>query len=105
MSLEDFEGWFRRESRNFHLYVDENAKGAIFDIEAILSEYHFAGLDERAVPQELAAAIRPFERAEKYLAASFPRQENRAVIGSRSSSGGAPPIPGNNATAGFNVAA
>ncbi len=62
LSAYDFERWFRRESRNFHAYPDEADRSAIFEIESVLSEYQFAGIDESSLASELAAAIRPFER-------------------------------------------
>jgi hypothetical protein len=59
--VEEFELWFRRASRNFHGYKDEQAKSAIFEVENVLSEYHCSSLDESSVAMELANAIRPFE--------------------------------------------
>jgi hypothetical protein len=61
VSLEDFERWFRNESRDFLAWGDSRLQRAVFAVEGVLSDYHFDGLEERHVPQELAAAIRPFD--------------------------------------------
>jgi hypothetical protein len=59
ISVDEFEEWFRFESRNFHVCSDRRLKSAIFEVEGVLSEYHFAALDEVSTAQQLAAAIRP----------------------------------------------
>jgi hypothetical protein len=61
LSIDEFERWLRRESRNFHAYPDKQAVAAIFEIESVLSEYH-AGLDDESTKRELKAVIRPFVR-------------------------------------------
>jgi hypothetical protein len=58
-SLDDFERWFRRESRNMHTASEEEL-AAVFAIESVLSEYRFAELDEDSVKSELVSAIFPF---------------------------------------------
>jgi hypothetical protein len=64
-SVDDFEEWFRIHSRNVHSWGDRLLLEVVFSIEAVLSEYHFADLDEDLVKQELANAIRPFERLKR----------------------------------------
>jgi hypothetical protein len=72
LGFDEFEEWFRSESRNVHLWGDERLNRAVFSIEAIFSEYHFADLDEDSAIQEMVNSVRPFERAhlEKYVAPS-----------------------------------
>jgi hypothetical protein len=64
-----FERWFRKASRNFHQLPSGQLKHAIFAIEAVFSEYHFANLEESALARELAEAIRPFCTIEPSYAA------------------------------------
>jgi hypothetical protein len=61
LSVDDFERWFRRASRNFHAYSDERHVSAIFEVESVLSLYRLGEIDEKLVAAELADAIRPFE--------------------------------------------
>lgn len=61
-SVEDFERWFRAESKNFHSWASEDLSKAIFEVESVLSEYHLAELRDDVAVKELANAIRPFER-------------------------------------------
>ena len=60
ISVSDFQRWFRWESRNVHLWGDISVKDAVFSVESVFSEYHFAGLDDDGLKQELDSAIRPF---------------------------------------------
>jgi hypothetical protein len=60
MSLDDFERWFRRSSRNVHDWGNPELIEAVLTLEAALSEYRFADLGETAIGKELAIAIRPF---------------------------------------------
>jgi hypothetical protein len=70
-SVADFEHWFRVESRDFHLWGDNDLRDVVFAVESVLSEYRFADLDEAGVAGELAKAIRPFGETRKI--AWFPR--------------------------------
>lgn len=58
--LEDFERWMRRESRDVHVWGSAGIVQAVLAIEAVLSEYHFADMDEAVASAEIVAAIRPF---------------------------------------------
>lgn len=40
--LEDFERWFRDETRSFHQWADPPTERLIFEVEGVLSEYHSA---------------------------------------------------------------
>ena len=62
LSISEFEDWFRAESRDFHLWDDPDLKDAVFAVEGILSEYHFAEMPEGRVVEEMANTLRPFER-------------------------------------------
>ncbi|HCC57743.1 MAG TPA: hypothetical protein DEQ47_10865 [Solibacterales bacterium] len=59
VSVYDFERWFRTESKDFHQWADARLKDAVFSIEAALSEYHFAELEESKLKVELSAAVCP----------------------------------------------
>jgi hypothetical protein len=60
MPIEEFERWFRRESRNVHAWGEAQLIQAVLSVEAVLSEYRFGDLDEDATQKELAVAVRPF---------------------------------------------
>ncbi len=60
LSVGDFLDWFRVSSRDFHIWGDDELQRAVFSVESVLSEYHFAGLDGSELKQELATAICPF---------------------------------------------
>ena len=88
-SLFDFERWFRLSSRDVHLWGSDQLIDAVFSIEAVFSEYHFADMEEPVVKQELENAIRPFERLKhlrdtKVVAASLNEasgvQSNQAIV-------------------------
>ena len=53
-SIFEFERWFRSESLNVHSWGSDQLIDAVFSIEAVLSEYHFADMEEPVVKQELA---------------------------------------------------
>lgn len=72
MSIEEFERWFRKGSRNFHACGDPNLIGAIFAVEAVLSEYRFAGMHESSARLELVNAVRPFEQPKVGPAVQLP---------------------------------
>ena len=59
-SIEDFERWLRRESRNVHSWGSESLVQAVLAVEAVLSECRFAGMQDAVAQQELANAVRPF---------------------------------------------
>jgi len=61
ISLEEFERWFRSESRDFLAWADARLQSEVFAVEGVLSDYRFDGLQESNVAGELAAAIRPFD--------------------------------------------
>lgn len=63
ISVEDFERWLRRASRNVHAWGSPKLLSAVLSVEAVLSDYRFSGLEESKVAEELANAIRPFEYA------------------------------------------
>lgn len=60
LSVEDFERWIRKESRNVHAWGNEDLIAAVMAVEAVLSEYRYAGMSPQNVVAELANAIRPF---------------------------------------------
>jgi hypothetical protein len=62
ISMGAFEDWFRAESRNVHLWGDESLNQAVFEIEDVLSQYHFENRRGQVLKQELANAARRFER-------------------------------------------
>ena len=97
LSVEEFERWFRRASRNFHAYPDESARTAIFEIENVLSGYH-EDLDETAARKELAEAIRPFETV-------VARMGQQAILATNYSGVPISMSSGNNNNVHFNVAA
>lgn len=106
ISLDEFEDWFRSNFRGSYQADDSDESRVTVAVESALSKFHFRGIAEDILRKDLVEAIRPFEDAELQLGAQlFPRQQNRAVIGSRSQIDVTLPTPGNNATAGFNVAA
>jgi hypothetical protein len=55
-----FERWFRKASRNFHLWADPPTRGAILAAESVLSEYYLNSFGDSALKQELDNATRPF---------------------------------------------
>ena len=59
-SVADFERWLRRDSRNVHAWGSEYLKQAVLAVEAVLSEFQFANMEEGAAKLELVKAIRPF---------------------------------------------
>jgi hypothetical protein len=79
ISVSDFQSWFRRESRNVHLWGDELLKEAVFSVESIFSEYHFADLDDAGLKRELASTIDPFVVARVTLAVSESVSESSPV--------------------------
>jgi len=60
VSVEEFERWFRRESRNVHAWGGEELIRAVLSVEAVLSEYRFGSMDEDTTQKELVNAILPF---------------------------------------------
>lgn len=97
ISVEDFRDWFRNASRNFHSWGDEQAKQIAFEIEGVLSEYHFSGLNDFAAIQALEDVVRPFVEPPEEIVSS-----NRAANTSD------PPFrypASGNTNIGFNVAA
>lgn len=59
-SIDDFEDWFRSESRDVHLWGDEGLNDFVFSVESAFSDYHFADLDESRLKEELARIASPF---------------------------------------------
>lgn len=57
ISIEEFERWLRKESRNFHASGDAVLVSAVLSVETVLSEYRFAEMTEAIAAQELANAI------------------------------------------------
>lgn len=91
LSLYEFEKWFRVSSRNFHTWADDRAKDMVYEIEHVLSDYHFDGLKEAQIPKELAAAILPFEsKARSYRATVAAVQVYSPVRGTTANSGKPP---------------
>lgn len=69
VSLNDFEDWFRDESRNVHLWGDEELNEFVDAVEALFSERYFEALADkdfrRILQQEARRFSRPFvQRAE-----------------------------------------
>lgn len=60
MAVESFERWLRNASRNVHAWGTADLIDAVLAVEAVLSEFHFDGLEEENVGEELDNAIRPF---------------------------------------------
>lgn len=60
MSVEEFERWFRRGSRDCHAWGDADFLSAALSVESVLSEYRFGNLEEDKVGLELENAVRPF---------------------------------------------
>jgi hypothetical protein len=60
MSVEDFERWLRKASRNVHAWGDAELVSAVLLVESVLSDFRFDGLEEDGVGKELAAALAPF---------------------------------------------
>jgi hypothetical protein len=60
MSIEEFERWLRKGSRNVHACGDDALVSAVLSVEAALSEYRFADMEEDKAKEELATVIRPF---------------------------------------------
>lgn len=77
MSVEDFEHWLRRESRNVHAWGKRELVDAVLSVEAVLSEYRFENLEENKVGEELENAIRPFAAAH---AISWKRPDSISVL-------------------------
>jgi hypothetical protein len=74
VSLEDFEDWFRDNTRNFHTWSDSFLIDLVFAIEAVFSEYHFDDLAEEETEKRLENTLRRFDRS----AASVFRVERKA---------------------------
>jgi hypothetical protein len=60
MSVEDFERWLRRRSRNVHAWGDAELVSAVLAVESVLSDFRFDGLAEEQVAEQLENAVRPF---------------------------------------------
>ena len=60
MHVDDFERWFRVQSRGAHLLADSRLLEEVFAIEAVLSEYHASDMADEIASRELVNAIRPF---------------------------------------------
>src|ERR1035438_6416349 len=69
LSLDDFEDWFRDHSRGSYGAGDARVNDAIVAVESALSKFHFQGISEPRLGQELAAAIRPFSEAPEMVRA------------------------------------
>jgi hypothetical protein len=101
LSLYDFERWFRERSRGFHAWSDEKAKSLVFAIEEVLGDFHFDGLAEDKVAQELTATISIFE-AQQGTQPQYLRQANIGANDSDDYVSMYLPASGNN-NIGFNV--
>lgn len=62
LSLNDFEDWFRDQSRNVHLWGDVALNEFVDAIEEAFSERHFEGLDEVGMRSKLQAEAERFAR-------------------------------------------
>jgi hypothetical protein len=62
VSVNDFEDWFRDESRDVHLWGDQNLNELVEAVEALFSERYFGGLDEKRLRQQLQEEARRFAR-------------------------------------------
>lgn len=58
ISLDDFEDWFRTNSRGAYSIPDVSEAAA--SVEAAFSKYYFQSIGEQQLSRELANAIRPF---------------------------------------------
>ena len=58
ISLDDFEEWFRTNSKGAYR-ASEDLSRAAASVEAAFSKYCFQGLDEQGLREELAEAVRP----------------------------------------------
>jgi hypothetical protein len=63
MSRDDFEDWFRTNARGSYRSADRRVREVYGAVEAAFSRYHFEGISEQELLQELANAIRPFAKA------------------------------------------
>lgn len=59
LPLDEFESWFRNESRNVH-DGPEDVLAVVFAVESVLSERRFAEMPDQSAKLELENAIRPF---------------------------------------------
>lgn len=59
-SFDDFEDWFRTNSRGAYRGGSSEVSGATVAVESAFSQYYFAGLDEPALKRELAKAVRAY---------------------------------------------
>ena len=76
LSLNAFEDWFRDQSRNAHLWGNENVNEFVDAVESVFSEKQFEKLSERDVrvklKQEAQRFASPFvSRAEQVVTASY----------------------------------
>jgi len=60
-SIEQFERWLRRESRNVHSWGEEAVVDAVLAVESVLSSYRFDSMQPDEVKKELENAVRPFD--------------------------------------------
>jgi hypothetical protein len=61
ISLDEFEDWFRSNSRGVYQADDSDDSRVTVAVESALSKFHFQGITEDLLREELADAIRPFE--------------------------------------------
>jgi hypothetical protein len=62
ISFDDFQDWFRTDSRGVYASENEPVRTAVAGIEAALSKFHFQDHDETALLVELARIVSPFSR-------------------------------------------
>jgi len=60
MSMDDFEDWFRANSRGAYASSVPGLPEAVASVEAAFSKYYFQGGDKPTLLQELVDASRPF---------------------------------------------
>lgn len=82
VSLDDFEDWFRSNSRGSYR-ASESVSRAAAAVEAAFSKWAFQGLDECGLREELGVAVRPFveQREQRVLVYGKPRAERTVEPG------------------------
>lgn len=62
IDFDEFEDWFRTDSRGLYEGPGEGLSDIIVAIEAALSKFQFEGIDEDSLRLELASAVYPFAK-------------------------------------------
>lgn len=62
LSLNTFEDWFRDQSRNVHLWGDQNVNDFVDAVESLFSERQFERLSDQSMRDKLQQAAREFCR-------------------------------------------